>query len=422
MTQLNPFFGKFGGQYVPEVLIPALDELEQAFIDSKNDPKFKEELDDLLKKYAGRPTPLTLCRNLTRGTKTRIYLKREDLLHGGAHKTNQVLAQALLAKRMGKTRIIAETGAGQHGVATAIICALLGFKCTIYMGAVDTERQKPNVFRMRLMGAEVKPVTVGAATLKEACNEALRDYAANFKDTHYMIGTAAGPHPFPTIVREFQKIIGEETHRQIMEEQGREPDAIFACVGGGSNAIGMFTDFLDTDVPLYGVEPAGYGLNTPKHGATLQKGSEGIFFGAYSFNLQEDDGQIKESYSISAGLDFPSVGPQHAYLKDTGRVKYVGATDNEALEAFVLLSQQEGIIPAMESSHALAYALKMMRENPEKEQTFVVNLSGRGDKDIFNVADILGKKGCLDQDSGRIDLDMLRHEDLAALAEEESEE
>lgn len=397
MTILNPFFGKYGGQYVPEVLIPALDELERTFVECRDDPSFKQELSDLLNKYAGRPTPLTLCKNLTAGTKTKIYLKREDLLHGGAHKTNQVLGQALLAKRMGKTRIIAETGAGQHGVATALICALLGFKCRIYMGATDTDRQKPNVFRMRLMGAEVIPVKVGAATLKEACNEALRDYAANFETTHYMIGTAAGPHPFPTIVREFQKIIGEEIHEQILKEEGRMPDACIAAVGGGSNAIGMFTDFLDTDVPLYGVEPYGLGIDTPKHGGTICKGDDGIFFGAYSKNLQTKDGQINESYSISAGLDFPSVGPQHAYLSDIGRVKYVGATDEDALEAFVLLSQKEGIIPALESSHALAYALRLMRENPNKEQILVVNLSGRGDKDIFNVSNILEQKGCIDE-------------------------
>ena len=402
MTILNPFFGKYGGQYVPEVLIPALDQLEKTFVEAKNDPEFKKELDELLTKYAGRPTPLTLCRNLTAGTKTRIYLKREDLLHGGAHKTNQVLGQALLARRMGKTRIIAETGAGQHGVATALICALLGFKCCIYMGVKDTERQKPNVFRMRLMGAEVRPVTVGAGTLKEACNEALRDYAANFENTHYMIGTAAGPHPFPTIVREFQKIIGEEIHQQILEEEGRLPDACIACVGGGSNAIGMFADFLDTDVPLYGVEPAGKGLDSGLTGATIQRGTDGIFFGAVSKNLQTEDGQIKESYSISAGLDFPSVGPQHAYLDSIGRVKYVGATDNEALEAFALLSEKEGIIPALESSHALAYAIKMMRQDPDKEQILVVNVSGRGDKDIFSVSDYFEEKGCIRED-GTID-------------------
>lgn len=407
MTILNPFFGKYGGQYVPEVLIPALDQLEKTFVEAQQDPSFKKELDDLLTKYAGRPTPLTLCRNLTKGTKTKIYLKREDLLHGGAHKTNQVLGQALLAKRMGKTRIIAETGAGQHGVATALICALLGFKCCIYMGVKDTERQKPNVFRMRLMGAEVRPVSVGAGTLKEACNEALRDYAANFENTHYMIGTAAGPHPFPTIVREFQKIIGEEIHKQILEEEGRLPDACIACVGGGSNAIGMFTDFLDTDVPLYGVEPAGKGLDTDMTGATIQRGTDGIFFGAVSKNLQTADGQIKESYSISAGLDFPSVGPQHAYLDSIGRVHYVGATDNEALEAFALLSEKEGIIPALESSHALAYAIKMMRANPQKEQVLVVNISGRGDKDIFSVADYFEKLGAM-RDDGTIDTSVLK--------------
>ena len=407
MTILNPFFGKYGGQYVPEVLIPALDQLEKTFVEAKQDPVFKKELNDLLNKYAGRPTPLTLCRNLTAGTKTKIYLKREDLLHGGAHKTNQVLGQALLAKRMGKTRIIAETGAGQHGVATALICALLGFKCCIYMGVKDTERQKPNVFRMRLMGAEVRPIAVGAGTLKEACNEALRDYAANFENTHYMIGTAAGPHPFPTIVREFQKIIGEEIHEQILQEEGRLPDACIACVGGGSNAIGMFTDFLDTDVPLYGVEPAGKGLDSGKTGATIQRGTDGIFFGAMSKNLQTADGQIKESYSISAGLDFPSVGPQHAYLDSIGRVKYVGATDKEALEAFVLLSEKEGIIPALESSHALAYAIKMMRQNPDKEQVLVVNISGRGDKDIFSVEDYFEQMGCIRND-GSIDPSVLK--------------
>ncbi|MCI6796699.1 MAG: tryptophan synthase subunit beta [Succinatimonas sp.] len=407
MTILNPFFGKYGGQYVPEVLIPALDQLEKTFVEAKQDPVFKKELNDLLNKYAGRPTPLTLCRNLTAGTKTKIYLKREDLLHGGAHKTNQVLGQALLAKRMGKTRIIAETGAGQHGVATALICALLGFKCCIYMGVKDTERQKPNVFRMRLMGAEVRPIAVGAGTLKEACNEALRDYAANFENTHYMIGTAAGPHPFPTIVREFQKIIGEEIHEQILQEEGRLPDACIACVGGGSNAIGMFTDFLDTDVPLYGVEPAGKGLDSGKTGATIQRGTDGIFFGAMSKNLQTADGQIKESYSISAGLDFPSVGPQHAYLDSIGRVKYVGATDKEALEAFVLLSEKEGIIPALESSHALAYAIKMMRQNPDKEQVLVVNISGRGDKDIFSVEDYFEQMGCIRND-GTIDPSVLK--------------
>ncbi len=398
MTILNPFFGKFGGMYVPEVLIPALDELEATFVEAQHSKEFKSELNDLLNNYAGRPTCLTRCRNLTQGTKTTIFLKREDLLHGGAHKTNQVIGQALLARRMGKTRIIAETGAGQHGVATALICALMGFKCRIYMGTVDARRQRPNVFRMRLLGAEVCEVASGSGTLKDACNEALRDYAANFTTTHYMIGTAAGPHPFPTIVREFQKIIGEEARAQVQAEIGRDPDAAIACVGGGSNAIGLFTAFLDSKVPLIGVEPAGLGLDTDKHGATLGKGTEGIFFGARSYNLQNSDGQINESYSISAGLDFPSVGPQHAYLKDTGRAQYVSVTDSEALEAFVLLSQHEGIIPAMESSHALAYAIKMMREHPTREQVLLVNLSGRGDKDIFNVDSILQQRGCFAPD------------------------
>ena len=356
MTILNPFFGEFGGQYVPQLLIPVLDQLEKAYVDAMNDPEFKKELNDLLVNYVGRPTPITLCQNLTKGTKTKIYLKREDLLHGGAHKTNQVMGQALLAKRMGKTRIIAETGAGQHGVATAIACALFGFKCRIYMGATDVERQKPNVVRMRLMGAEVVPVTTGIATLKEACNEALKDWAENFETTHYMLGTAAGPHPFPTIVKNFQKIIGEEAKKQILEAEHRLPDAIIAAVGGGSNAIGLFTDFIkEKDVKIYGVEPGGCGIETGKHGAPLGHGTPGIFFGAKSYNMQDEYGQIKESHSISAGLDFPSVGPEHAYLKSIGRVDYVNVTDEEALNAFRELSRHEGIIPALESSHAVAY-------------------------------------------------------------------
>jgi tryptophan synthase beta chain len=392
---LNPYFGEYGGQFVAEILIPALDQLEQAFVDSRNDPKFQKELNDLLTNYAGRPTPLTRVRRLTEGTKTTIYLKREDLLHGGAHKTNQVLGQALLAKRMGKTRIIAETGAGQHGVATALACAMFGFKCRVYMGAKDVERQKPNVFRMELMGAEVVPVTHGRGTLKEACNAALRDWAGSFENTHYMLGTAAGPHPFPTIVREFQKIIGEEARAQFAKfENGALPDAVIACVGGGSNAIGLFTDFKPfKETRLIGVEPAGLGLATGEHGATLEKGTKGIFFGARSYNMQTPEGQIEESYSISAGLDFPSVGPEHAYLRDTGRAEYVSVTDREALEAFVELSVKEGIIPALESAHALAYALKMARSNPDKEQKLIVNLSGRGDKDIFQVAARLEKEG-----------------------------
>ncbi len=324
-----------------------------------------------------------------------MYLKREDLLHGGAHKTNQVLGQALLAKRMGKTRIIAETGAGQHGVATAIICALLGFKCRIYMGATDVARQEPNVFRMRLMGAEVVPVTTGVATLKEACSEALRDWAANFEDTHYLIGTAAGPHPFPTIVREFQKIIGEEAKQQFKQVENNElPDMVIAAVGGGSNAIGIFTDFVkEPSVKLIGVEPGGQGIETGKHGAPLGHGDQGIFFGSRSYNMQDKFGQIHESYSISAGLDFPSVGPEHAYLKDIGRVDYVSITDEEALSAFKELSKHEGILPALESSHAVAQALKIARANPDKEMKIIANLSGRGDKDIFTVAKILKDRG-----------------------------
>lgn len=394
MTILNAYFGEFGGQYVPQILMPALRQLEQAFIEAQQDPAFQTEFTDLLKNYAGRPTALTRCRNLTQGTRATLYLKREDLLHGGAHKTNQVLGQALLAKRMGKTEIIAETGAGQHGVATALACALLGLKCRIYMGAKDVERQSPNVFRMRLMGAEVIPVHSGSSTLKDACNEALRDWSGSYDKAHYLLGTAAGPHPFPTIVREFQRMIGEETKAQILEFEGRLPDAVLACVGGGSNAIGMFADFIEeTDVQLIGVEPAGLGIESGQHGAPLKHGRVGIYFGMKSPMMQTSDGQIEESYSLSAGLDFPSVGPQHAYLNSIGRADYVSITDDEALDAFQDLSRHEGIIPALESSHALAHALKMIRQAPEKEQLLVVNLSGRGDKDIFTVHDILKGRG-----------------------------
>ena len=394
MSLLNPFFGDFGGMYVPQILMPALLQLEQAFVDSQQDPEFDREFRELLSEYAGRPTPLTRVRNLASHTKTRIYLKREDLLHGGAHKTNQVLGQALLAKRMGKTEIIAETGAGQHGVATALACALMGLKCRVYMGAKDCERQKPNVFRMKLMGAEVIPVHAGSATLKDACSEAMRDWAANYETAHYMLGTAAGPHPFPTIVREFQRMIGEEAKVQIVEHEARLPDAVIACVGGGSNAIGIFADFIEEEnVRLIGVEPAGKGISTGEHGATLGEGTKGIFFGMLSLMMHNEDGQVSESYSVSAGLDFPSVGPQHAHLATTGRAEYVSVTDDEALDAFQALARNEGIIPALESSHALAYALKMADAEPEKEQVLVVNLSGRGDKDIFTVADILEQKG-----------------------------
>ncbi|WP_318443367.1 tryptophan synthase subunit beta [Photobacterium leiognathi] len=396
MSKLDAFFGEFGGQYVPQILVPALDQLEDAFIEAQQDPSFQQEFITLLKEYAGRPTALTLCQNLTKGTNTKLYLKREDLLHGGAHKTNQVLGQALLAKRMGKNEIIAETGAGQHGVATALACALLGLKCRVYMGAKDVERQSPNVFRMKLMGAEVIPVHSGSATLKDACNEAMRDWSASYDKAHYLLGTAAGPHPFPTIVREFQHIIGEETKAQILEKAGRLPDAVIACVGGGSNAIGMFSDFIkETDVKLIGVEPAGKGLDTDMHGAPLKHGKLGIFFGMKAPLMQDEYGQVEESYSVSAGLDFPSVGPQHAHLNATGRAEYGSVTDDEALEAFQLLARNEGIIPALESAHALAYAMKLINEEPEKEQLLVVNLSGRGDKDIFTVHDILKDKGAL---------------------------
>ena len=396
MSKLDPYFGEFGGQYVPQILVPTLDQLEQAFIDAQQDPEFSQQFIELLKEYAGRPTALTLCQNLTKGSKTKLYLKREDLLHGGAHKTNQVLGQALLAKRMGKAEIIAETGAGQHGVATALACALLGLKCRIYMGAKDVERQSPNVFRMKLMGATVIPVHSGSATLKDACNEAMRDWSASYDKAHYLLGTAAGPHPFPTIVREFQRVIGEETKAQILAKEGRLPDAVIACVGGGSNAIGMFADFIEeTSVGLIGVEPAGKGLDTNMHGAPLKHGKLGIFFGMKAPLMQDQYGQVEESYSVSAGLDFPSVGPQHAHLNAIGRAEYGSVTDDEALEAFQLLARNEGIIPALESAHALAYALKLIQENPDKEQLLVVNLSGRGDKDIFTVHDILTAQGAL---------------------------
>jgi len=390
MNNLSSKFGDFGGMYVPELLIPALDQLEQAFIDAKDDPAFQEEFLSLLKDYAGRPTAMSLTRNIVSNPKVKLYLKREDLLHGGAHKTNQVLGQALLTKRMGKTEVIAETGAGQHGVATALACALLGLKARIYMGAKDVERQSPNVFRMRLMGAKVIPVNAGSGTLKDAVNEAMRDWSANYDKAHYLLGTAAGPHPFPTIVREFHRMIGEETKAQILEKEGRLPDAVVACVGGGSNAIGMFADFIDDpSVRLIGVEPAGKGLHTTEHGATICKGTKGILHGAFSYIMQDSDGQIEESYSVSAGLDYPAVGPQHAFLHETGRAEYVAATDEEALNAFKLLASKEGIIPALETSHALAHALNMADE-AEEEMIIVVNLSGRGDKDLAYVTGLLG--------------------------------
>lgn len=396
--QLDAYFGEYGGMFVPELFVPALEQLEQAYLDAREDEAFLKEFNGLLTDYAGRPTPLTLCQNLTKGTKTKIYLKREDLLHGGAHKTNQVLGQALLTKRMGKTRVIAETGAGQHGVATALACALLGLEARIYMGAKDVERQQPNVFRMKLMGAEVIPVTAGSGTLKDAVNEAMRDWASTYEDSHYLLGTAAGPHPFPTIVRDFQKMIGEEAKQQILKTEGKLPDQVIACVGGGSNAIGMFNDFIKEEgVALIGVEPGGKGLASGEHGAALaviDKGidSKGILHGAYTHIMQDRDGQIEESYSISAGLDYPAVGPQHAHLKAIGRANYVAIDDDEALQAFQDLAKAEGIVPALESSHALAYALKLAKQDPEKEQVLLVNLSGRGDKDLGHVISVLGDK------------------------------
>jgi len=387
--ELPAYFGEFGGMFVGELLVPALEQLEQAFIESQESKSFLAEFNDLLTNYAGRPTPLTLTRNLTKNPLAKIYLKREDLLHGGAHKTNQVLGQALLAKRMGKTEIIAETGAGQHGVATAIACSLLGLKCKVYMGAVDCQRQQPNVFRMKLMGAEVIPVTAGSGTLKDAVNEALRDWSANYDNAHYLLGTAAGPHPFPTIVREFQKMIGEEAKQQIITQEGRLPDYVIACVGGGSNAIGMFQDFIkETDVKLIGVEAGGKGIDTNQHGATLVAGTKGMLHGNYTYIMQDKFGQIEESYSVSAGLDYPAVGPQHAFLKETGRAQYVPINDDEALNAFQALAINEGIIPALESSHALAQALKMAEAVTEKT-VFLVNLSGRGDKDLAHVQTVL---------------------------------
>jgi len=381
--RLNGRFGRFGGCFVPEILVPALEQLEASFLDARDDPGFAAELNDLLANYAGRPTPLTRCRNLPGN----IYLKREDLLHGGAHKTNQVLGQGLLARRMGKTRLIAETGAGQHGVATAIVGALLGFETVVYMGAEDVERQQLNVFRMQLMGAEVIPVESGGRTLKDAINEALRDWSASFDTTHYLLGTAAGPHPFPTMVREFQRVIGREARVQIIEQIGRLPDAVVACVGGGSNAIGLFADFLADEVRLIGVEAAGKGLGGDQHGATLLRGTPGILHGAETYVLQDEDGQIADTWSVSAGLDYPAVGPEHAHLKDSGRAEYVGARDHEALAAFKALAENEGILCAFESAHALAHALKLARSEPDS--AILVGLSGRGDKDVAQAQKLL---------------------------------
>ncbi len=389
----NGHFGAFGGRYVAETLMPLLLRLEQAYAVAKDDPEFHAEYDGLLKNYVGRPSPLYFAERLTQhlgGAK--IYFKREELNHTGAHKINNCIGQILLAKRMGKTRIIAETGAGQHGVATATVAARFGLPCVIYMGEVDIERQKPNVFRMNLLGAEVRSVSSGSRTLKDAMNEALRDWVSNVHDTFYIIGSAAGPHPYPMIVRDFQTVIGNEARTQIMEMEGRLPDLLVACVGGGSNAIGLFHPFLDDpSVAIDGVEAAGEGVETAHHAATLSKGTPGVLHGARSFLLQDTDGQIMEAHSISAGLDYPGVGPEHSWLKQMGRVNYASITDAEALDAFKLTCRLEGIIPALESSHAIAHVMKVAPKM-SADKIIVLGLSGRGDKDVFTVANALGQK------------------------------
>uniref|UniRef100_UPI003BABD0E9 tryptophan synthase subunit beta n=1 Tax=Stappia sp. TaxID=1870903 RepID=UPI003BABD0E9 len=384
-------FGIFGGRYVAETLMPLILDLEKAYEDAKADPAFQGEIDQLNAHYTGRPSPLYFAERLTQelgGAK--VYFKRDELNHTGSHKINNCLGQILLAMRMGKTRIIAETGAGQHGVATATVCARFGLPCVVYMGATDVERQAPNVFRMKLLGAEVVPVTAGAGTLKDAMNEALRDWVTNVADTYYLIGTAAGPHPYPEMVRDFQSVIGKETREQIMAAEGRLPDAIVAAVGGGSNAIGLFHPFLDdTGVEIWGVEAGGHGLEGNEHCASLNAGKPGVLHGNRTYLLQDDDGQILEGHSISAGLDYPGIGPEHSWLKETGRVNYVPITDNEALEAFKLLTRLEGIIPALEPAHALAQVVKLAPKM-DKEQIIVMNLCGRGDKDVFTVGKLLG--------------------------------
>ncbi|WP_186395991.1 tryptophan synthase subunit beta [Stappia sp. TSB10GB4] len=384
-------FGIFGGRYVAETLMPLILDLEQAYKDAKADPAFHAEIEHLNTYYTGRPSPLYFAERLTAelgGAK--VYFKRDELNHTGSHKINNCLGQILLARRMGKTRIIAETGAGQHGVATATVCARFGLPCVVYMGATDVERQKPNVFRMKLLGAEVVPVTAGAGTLKDAMNEALRDWVTNVADTYYLIGTAAGPHPYPEMVRDFQSVIGTETREQILQAEGRLPDALVAAVGGGSNAIGLFHPFLDESaVAIYGVEAGGKGLDGDEHCASLNAGKPGVLHGNRTYLLQDDDGQILEGHSISAGLDYPGIGPEHSWLRDTGRVTYVPATDDEAMAAFQLLTRVEGIIPALEPAHALAQVMKLA-PTMDKDQIIVMNLCGRGDKDVFTVGKLLG--------------------------------
>ena len=383
-------FGLFGGRYVAETLMPMLRQVEASYDEAKNDPAFQAEFDDLLKHYVGRPSPLYFAARITEhcgGAK--IFFKRDELNHTGAHKINNTLGQILLARRMGKTRIIAETGAGQHGVATATVCALFGLPCVVYMGAVDIDRQAPNVFRMKLLGAEVVPVETGSSTLKDAMNGALRDWVANVDDTFYVIGTVAGPHPYPAMVRDFQSVIGNEAREQVLEAEGRLPDTLVACIGGGSNAMGLFHPFLDDDcIQIVGVEAAGDGIDTGRHAASLAAGRPGVLHGNRTYLLQDDDGQIIEAHSISAGLDYPGIGPEHAWLKDIGRVEYESVTDSEALDAFQLCSRLEGIIPALEPSHALAHVLKIA-PNLSPDHILVMNMCGRGDKDVFSVADAL---------------------------------
>jgi tryptophan synthase beta chain len=379
----NGKFGNFGGKYIPETLVPAIEELEESYKKFTNDPEFKKELKDYLENYAGRPTPIYLAKNLTEyAGGAKIYLKREDLLHGGAHKTNNTLGQCLLAKKMGKKRIIAETGAGQHGVGTALASAVLGLECEIYMGLKDTERQKLNVFRMKLLGSQVHPVKSGTQTLKDAINEALRDWITNVENTYYVIGSVVGPHPYPMIVRDFQSIIGKEIKKQMRKITGTLPNAIVACVGGGSNAIGSFYPFIgDQEVSLYGIEAEGSGINTGKHSATLSAGSTGILHGMQTYLLQDKMGQISPTHSISAGLDYPGVGPEHSFLKEIKRVHYKSCTDEDAIKAFMILSEKEGIIPALESAHAISYGIKLAKKM-KKSETIVITLSGRGDKDV----------------------------------------
>jgi len=386
-------YGQYGGKYVPETLISALNDLEKIYNNLKNNPKFLADLEMLQKEYNGRPTPLTYADRLTEHYgKAKIYLKREDLNHTGAHKMNNTLGQILLAKRIGKTRIIAETGAGQHGVATATVCAKFGLDCIVYMGEVDMERQEMNVFRMKMLGAEVRPVKSGSRTLKDATNEAIRDWVTNVSDTHYIIGSVVGPHPYPMIVRDFQSVIGRETRVQIFEKENRLPDYLLACVGGGSNAMGLFYDFIkDNNIKMIGIEAAGHGVATGKHCATLTLGTAGIFQGMKTYLLQSDEGQISEVHSISAGLDYPGVGPEHSFLKDIEQAEYFSVTDDEALEATVKLSRFEGILPALETSHALAY-LEYLMPKTSKNEVVIVNISGRGDKDLNTMMESMDGK------------------------------